>query len=98
MIVDAIFDVITAAIAGVLSLLPGLTLPSWFSLGAGDTIGGRIYDIGQYVAYTHAWVDMGPAIAAIPLVVTVVGIVFGVRVVRLVLSLFTGGGGGGVSA
>jgi hypothetical protein len=73
----------------VFSVLPSLPSPA-------PLLGGVNSGIGQVVSAAGAlsfWVPFGQVSAAVAVVLAVVLVVFGIKLVRIVASFLTGGGG-----
>lgn len=88
MIVQWLFDALTTVLAFLLGLFPTITLPSWV-----DTATSYVQ---QGVAFANgwgAWVPLAAVRNSLLFLLLVGGVVFSVRVFRIALSLFTGGGG-----
>lgn len=89
MITKWVLEFIGALMGFVLGLMPQVSLPSWFQAAA-TTLDDALTTIGGY----GQWMPLGAIGNGIAFVLLCFGIAFGVRVFRMVLSLFTGGGGG----
>jgi uncharacterized membrane protein YccF (DUF307 family) len=94
MIVKWILDAAAALIAWVGSIMPSLTLPTFFQSGTGSgTIGSYLGGFTSWMGSFGNWIPVehiGPALA---ILVTCVGVALGVKVERIVASFLTAGGG-----
>lgn len=90
MITDAIVSALAAVFGFIGSLLPSDEPPAWLT----DTLPGEIEALGAQFGQLGQWVPMDAIGMAGAAVVTAFAVAWGVRLVRIALSLFTGGGGG----
>ena len=88
MITQAIIDIFSTIVSAVASLLPGFDLPAWVP-GAVSTI---TTGIGKVEGFGN-WMPLGAFRDGVLFVGSCMVFVVGVRVVRIAVSLFTGGGG-----
>lgn len=88
MITDAIIQAGSYLFAFVVGLFPSAEPPAWLTV-AGTGLGGIVARFGE-VSHWFPVGLLGPAVAVILASMTAG---FGVRVGRMVLSVFTGGGG-----
>lgn len=88
MILDAIIGVLVEIVLGIASLLPDDEPPAWL-LGAGDTLSGLL---GQFAAL-GAWAPVGLLVTVVQAVITAWLIGFAIKIIRIVVSFFTAGGG-----
>lgn len=80
------------ALAGMFSLVLDL-LPSWSAPGFLTALPGQIADIGAYTSGMAAWLPWTAIGTAVPILLAAVAVALAVKGTRMVLSLFTGGGG-----
>lgn len=88
MIVEAVVSLLVALVEGALSLLPSAEPPGWF-LDAGSqwsALMGQVGLLGNWMPVNLATTIVGAVLGS-----WVIG--FTIKVVRLVLSYFTAGGG-----
>lgn len=93
MIVDAILAVLLRPLSWVLSAVPTVSWPSWVGSGPG-TIVSNLSTWGTSMGAVSTWFPVATLMEGLQLVFTVALITVGIRAVRLVVSLLTGGGGG----
>lgn len=89
MITEFLIWVVSEFVRLIFWLLPDLPEPA-------PLLGGVQSGIGQVVAAAGAlsfWVPFGATAAALGVVAVVAGVVFGIKLVRIVASFLTGGGG-----
>lgn len=94
MIVEAVINVLVALVSGILSLVPDFEAPSWLTGSGSGTLGGYANTVGQAMGKAEPWLPLDALGYAVTIVVAAVAFSVAVRVVRILLSLFTGGGGG----
>lgn len=88
MIVEALVDVFFALVRGVVALLPDGDAPAWLDNGADS--------LGQLVGYASglgAWIPFQTAGVVLAAVLSCVVVGFVIKLVRIVASFFTAGGG-----
>jgi len=88
MITEAIIDVMSRVMAWLIDLLPAWDPPVWVQTAA-DTLADAIGYMGMY----SGWVPMPAVMAGVTFLLACSALVLGIRVGRILLSLFTGGGG-----
>lgn len=88
MIVEAIVSALVALVKGVLSLLPSDEPPGWF-LDAG----AQWSSLMSQANLMNAWVPVSLAVNVVGAVLACLGIGFTIKLVRLIASYFTAGGG-----
>lgn len=88
MIVEWFLAVAKAVVTGVLSVIPSVSVPSWLS-GRNSTLSNVL---GYFTGF-GAWIPLNLAGAVIGSLLVLVGVSFTVKVVRIVLSYVTAGGG-----
>lgn len=88
MVTDAIVHAFVLVIEALLFLLPGWSLPSWFTNLPGDAS-----TLGGYIGSFNVWLPISTVVDVLGVIVTATGVAFAVRVVRMAVSHFTGGGG-----
>jgi hypothetical protein len=99
-IVDFILYVLFTPFIAVLSLIPSFTMPSVLgsgvasSAGSVGTVGQAAYFVGSKLTLMGSWVNIPIMISCMSAVALAWVFHIAVRVLRLVLSLVTGGGGG----
>lgn len=89
MIFEAIVDVLATFFEWVGGLLPEIDVPSWIG-----TIASSLATVTGFMAPLGVWVPFSAAQSATLLVVAAVVVALGTKVIRVLVSLFTGGGGG----
>jgi hypothetical protein len=90
-ITDMLLKFFTDGIRIGLGLLPVVRVPSW--AGSGGSAVAAAGSIGSQAGALGAWVDWGAAATVWSAILWAAGIAVVIRAVRMVLSLFTGGGG-----
>jgi hypothetical protein len=101
MIVNAFIGVVATVFGGLLSAVPGYTFPAWFDghnnvdAGAGHTaaFGNMAWTIGDRLSGLQGWIDFQAFGNVLAAVLVALGVTVGIRSIRLLLSLLTGGGG-----
>lgn len=88
MITDAIVTFFAGIFDWLLGVLPTVDAPDW--LNAGSAMVGTVFG---YAASMGAWFPSGLLLTVVGLLITTWLIAWGVHVGRMVLSMFTGGGG-----
>ncbi len=99
MITDAVLTVIFAPIIFVLNLIPEINLGPMFSSavasssGAITSIGQAAFFLGDHFSDLGQWTNVSLAVTVMTAVATAWAFYLAVKVLRLLLSLVTGGGG-----
>lgn len=93
MIVEAIVGALVSVIEFALGLVPEFEMPEWLDGTGAGTLHGYATDIGEAASGGSYWVPFDAAALAVTIVLAAVAFSLLVRLFRLVLSLFTGGGG-----
>lgn len=88
MIVEAIFNVVGAFLAFVVGLFPTRDPASWVS-----SMGPAIQTVWNAAAGMGAWIPWSNVSAVVQAVIGAMLTGLAIRLIRVVLSLFTGGGG-----
>jgi len=88
MIVKLLIDFLTALCSFVVGLFPTAGPPSWWSDAS-----GYIAQVWAYGNQLGSWIPWQVAAVCIPAVFVAIGIGVAIRTFRIILSLFTGGGG-----
>lgn len=88
MIFEAVVGFFVALVDFFLGLLPSSTPPEWF-LTAGDAVS----DVLAHAAGLGAWLPLPLAVTVFGALLASVLVGFGIKVVRIVASFFTAGGG-----
>jgi len=96
MIVDFIWSAIVAGLGAVMGLFPHFTFPTWLAScpGGGQYLGCYLQDFGHGMAQLNGWLPVDAAANLLPVVFAAVVINWTIRLVRMVISLLSGGGGG----
>lgn len=96
MVVDAILTVLLAPLAWLLGLLPSWTPPDWLVGQAGcnkTLLECHAFDVGQYAGAAQGWVPIQEVVVVVQAVFLALGVALAIRLVRMVVSAVTGGGG-----
>lgn len=99
MILQAFLRVVLSPVIWVLDALPTFSWPTWFdgcnggAACAEEAIGRRIYEAGRWLAYLDGWVPVNRLFEGATLILAAWAFFVAVRVVRFLVSSFTGGGG-----
>lgn len=105
MIVQGIITAVLGTLGGFFSVLPTITLPVWLQggtdyttcgssgLSAGNSLSCNLHAIGQEASGVSAWLPIDQAMTAALLVLSVFGVIVTVKLVRICISMFSGGGG-----
>lgn len=101
MVTDAILAVLFTPIGWLLEVLPSITYPDWFSAAHDNgvtacsemTVGCQAYMAGQRLIAMDGWVDIDMLFVGVGLIAAAWAAVLGWKAARIVVSLFTGGGG-----
>jgi hypothetical protein len=88
MVTDAIASAFTDIINFFVSLLPGWSLPSWFTSLPGDAS-----SLGSAIGSFNVWLPISAVTDVLAVILTATTVAFSVRFVRMAISFFTGGGG-----
>lgn len=88
MIGEGLINAFTAFVKFVLGLFPDGAPPAWMSQGT-----AALSTVWSYAAGLGAWVPWSFAGTVIGAIVASVGIGFAIKIVRIVASFFTAGGG-----
>lgn len=88
MIIEGIVRMLTTLVKGVLDLLPSSNPPGWF-MSAGDAWSGLMAQVGLL----GTWMPVTLATNVTAAILGSMGVGFAIKVVRLVVSYFTAGGG-----
>jgi Trk-type K+ transport system membrane component len=89
MIVKWLIDLVVELFGHVLSLLPDSLVQPADVQASIDTINSVL----QSGSGLGAWIPYGQVFAAVSMLLGAIAIAIGIKVVRILLSLFTGGGG-----
>lgn len=92
MVTEIVISAVLGAVRFILDMLPTVTVPGWVQPGG-------VLDLVASVILTKAgafgyWVSFDDVATVGTLLLGLVGVSLAVRSVRIVISLFTGGGGG----
>jgi hypothetical protein len=87
-ITQALLSFVFAIVNGLLGLLPTSGPPTWWA----DTA-SAVAQVWSYGTQLGAWIPWNVAAVCVPAVFAAIGVGFGIKLVRIVVSLFTGGGG-----
>lgn len=92
MVTEIVIGAVLGAVRFILDMLPIVTVPGWVQPGGVlDSVASTISSKAAAFGY---WVPLDDVATAGTLLLAVVGVSLAVRSVRIVISLFTGGGGG----
>jgi hypothetical protein len=86
-ITGAILSMLATVFGALISVLPGIPVPSW--LNASGPIGTVFADAGTM----GVWFPVGLIVTVLTSLLAIWLLAFGVKAARIVVSLFTGGGG-----
>lgn len=89
MIVEAIVNVLVALVTTIGNLMPNMDAPSFVS-----SITSSVATVTGAIAPLGTWVPFGAAGQATSLLLSAIGVALIIKVIRIAVSLFTGGGGG----
>lgn len=88
MIVDFILDLLFMIVRGLIALLPDVQLPGWVTDISG--MGAEVFATANSMG---VWFPWGVIITVVTAVLAAAVMGFGVKIVRMVISHVTGGGG-----
>lgn len=88
MITDFLIEFFGKIFESILGVFPTVTVPDW--LNSGSAMMGTVFG---YASSMGAWFPSGLLVTVMGALVLTWGIGYGIHVVRMVASLFTGGGG-----
>ena len=88
MVVLLVIRVLRGALFGVLGALPAPSMPNWWA-----DLASSLATIAGYLNTMNAWFPVQLTVDIVVFLVAAQLIAFGIRLARIVLSLFTGGGG-----
>ena len=89
MITDAILDLVFVIAGWFIDLTPEFPIPAWMT----TTLPGWISTIAGWFSNVAYWLPVGHFSVVLGFAVGLVGLALGVRLVRIVLSFLTAGGG-----
>lgn len=87
MITDAIIGFLTGVAEFILDLLPDVQVPTWMSAD------GPMGTVFGYAGSMGAWFPVSLAAVVLSGLLVCWGVAFGIKIVRIVASFFTAGGG-----
>lgn len=90
MVIKWILDAMVAGFTQMVNLLPAPTVPTWLT-----GLDAAVAKINGFINELQAWVPSQAAVAILATFITVFGISVVASVIRMIVSLFTGGGGRG---
>ena len=93
MITEAIMTVVFLPIRWVLEAIPTVTWPTWFSTSGPDSVVTLVDSWGDSLGLIGGWFPLSSAFDAVDFVMVCFGINLAVRLIRVVVSHVTGGGG-----
>jgi hypothetical protein len=88
-ITQAILSALLDVAAWVVGLFPSVDAPGWLS-----GLSGPLADVTDHMSGFAVWVPFTAAGNVLVFVMAMVGVALIVKLIRLIVSLFTGGGGG----
>lgn len=88
MIIEALVSMLSALVTSVADMFGSLTLPEWWV-----SLDGSLSSLGEYAAGYGEWVPVAEAVTALGFVVGALALALTIKLVRIVVSLFTAGGG-----
>lgn len=88
MVTKAVWDAICTFLGFLVGLIPDVALPTWV-----DDVSTYMTQGMAFVDGMYNWIPVGALGNASIFLMTVSGLVLTVRVVRIAISMFTGGGG-----
>lgn len=89
MIIKWLLDVVTGFLGWVVGLLPSVSIPVWMS----TTVPNAITTIGGYISSIDVWLPFSDAGIAVAFVVVALAAAVAIKIVRIVASFVTAGGG-----
>jgi hypothetical protein len=87
-IVEWFLGVLADLFHAMMGAIPPFTPPEWLS-----SIGGAAGTLFSYASSMGAWYPAGLTLTVVLAVLTVWGVGFAIKIARMILSLFTAGGG-----
>lgn len=88
MVTDSIINALSWLFAGVIGLFPTITVPEW-----ADTLTSYMGDGADFAAGMAHWVPVAAIGQGLVFVFACWGVANGIKLIRIVVSLFSGGGG-----
>jgi len=88
MITDLFLKLLDSIITGVLGILPSFGVPSFIT-----SAGGYVSTVTSYAAQLGNWVPWPIAITGVLCVFAAIAVAWGIKVVRMIASFLTLGGG-----
>jgi hypothetical protein len=88
LITDLLIELFGSILEALLGTFPTVEVPGWLNSGA--AVMGTVFG---YASSMGAWFPSGLLVTVMAALVLTWGIGYGIHVVRMVVSLFTGGGG-----
>ncbi len=89
MITDAVLMWLSDFFVGLIGTLPDFNSPAWLT----DTLPDGIQTVGQYASKMGPWIPYDAVGLVLATVAAIVGIALAIRLVRIVASFLTLGGG-----
>ena len=88
MIFDAVIQALGSVITWLIEHFPAPTVPTWL-----DQIPGKVSSVTGYASSLSAWFPVGLLGTVLTAWATAYGIAVGIKLVRMIASFLTGGGG-----
>lgn len=93
MITDAVLALLFLPLRLVLDAVPVVSWPDWFQTSGTGSVVAMTATWGGYVGVLNGWFPVPQFFSALDVVATCVLASIGIKVTRILVSLFTGGGG-----
>lgn len=89
MVTQWIIEIVTGFVSWILSLFPSVGVPVWMS----TTVPNALAQVNGYIVSVDVWFPFGAITAGLALVAVALGAAVTIKVVRILASFFTAGGG-----
>lgn len=93
MITEAIIRVFLLPFQWVLGIIPVINWPSWFQSSGSESVVAKAGEWGENIGVIDGWFPVNTFFDAMGIFVVCAGAALAIRLSRVLVSLFTGGGG-----
>lgn len=90
---DSILAILFYPVELLLNAMPAVSWPSWFQPTGPGSVGERMTEWGGFVGMLGGWFPVAAFFDALGIVAICIGAGVAIKTVRILVSLFTGGGG-----
>ena len=93
MITDAILTLVLAPLRWLLQAIPGVSWPSWFQTSGAESVVAKVGQWGQSLGTINGWFPVDAFLDSMGILFVCAAVHAGIKSIRIVISVFTGGGG-----